>query len=77
MVSIRRKQVAVLVLLVVELDVRDTGLAEEFVALIHLDAEGAENLLGLVRLLDDGILEFFLLVIARKDCEVMVQETRI
>ena len=65
----------VAVFVVVKLDVVHGGLAQELVSLVHLDAEGLENVIRLGRLLDNGIFSLLLLVgCGRKHCEIMMEE---
>ena len=71
-------ELAVLVPLVVELDVVDECLAEQGVALVHLGAERTEDLLGLLRLLDDGRIGLLILVGGRRqDGEIMLEQASV
>ena len=74
LVPVRRKQVAVLVFFVVEFDVRDVGLAQKLVPFLHLCNEALQDLVSLVSLLDDGIVHDFLLVVGRRDCEIVLDK---
>ena len=66
---------AVLVFLVIEFDIVYESLAEQFVALVHLDAERAQHTLGILGLLYNGRIPFILLV-ARigKDGQIMLEQ---
>ena len=60
---------------VVQLDVVDSGLAEKFVPVIHLYAEGAQNLLRVLRILDDGTVGLILFrARIRQYCEVVLKK---
>ena len=73
--TVCRKQMAVFILLVIELEVIDTGLCKKVISCIHLYAEGMKNLLRLLRLLDDCILLLLLFVSRhRKDGKIMLEE---
>ena len=73
--SLLRIEAAGLVFLVVEADVVGSGLAEQFVSLVHLQAEGAEDFLCVLRLLDYGVLLFLLFGAGvRQHREIVFQE---
>ena len=73
--ALLRVELAVLVFLVVELDVVDAGLAEQFVPVVHLLAEGTQYILGVGGLLDYGVVPLVLFAgCVRKDGQVVVQE---
>ncbi|CCX56345.1 unknown [Bacteroides sp. CAG:1060] len=74
-VSMVRAQLALLVSGVVQLDVVDSGLAEKFVPVIHLYTEGAQNLLRVLRILDDGTVGLILFrACIRQYCEVVLKK---
>ena len=76
-VAFGRKEVTVLVFLVVLLDVGNKSLAEKLIALLHLGHQRFEDLLGLVRLLHYRIVQLFPLVVARENGEVVMEEASV
>ena len=73
--SIGRKKVTVLIFLVVQLEIIDTGKGKKVVPFVHLYAEGIEHLLRLFRILDDCVLLFLLFARRhRQDSKIMFQE---
>ena len=73
--SFGRQEMTVAIFVVVKLDIVHRGLAQELVSLVHLDAEGLENVVSLSRLLDNGVFSLLLLVgCGRKHCEIMMEE---
>ena len=76
LMSIGRKQIPVLILLVVKFEVVHAGKGKKFITLIHLDTERIEHEFGLLRILHDCV--FLLILLAgshRHDGKIMLQES--
>ena len=68
---------ALAVLLIIELDIRDVRLTQQLIPLLHLSHKRLEHYLGLVSLLHDCVFLLLSVVIGRENGQIMMQQAAV